>query len=169
MGRMKLTESRTNSGFSLPLIFIFLVILIVLFILFGWIVLPIAAGIFLLITTFFAIFDRIKRIKNHKHHPLAEELTITSKLDSLNLILYRAIFNRTEEQAKDIADDLKKRGSLDSIDSVISEIQNELNAPTLGLADLHPYSGNPTEEEIRAFLTMVLRELKNNGERGRSG
>ncbi len=52
------------------------------------------------------------------------------------------------------------RESLDSIDIAISEIQKELNTPSLRLADLHHYAGNPTEEEIREFLTMVLCEIK---------
>jgi hypothetical protein len=153
-------KRRTNAGFSFPLTLIFLVIIVTLFIIFGWIVLPIAVGIFLLITVSLAIHDWIKRLKSYKYRPLREELDFDSKLSRLNLILYRAIFNRNEEQAKAIAKDMNKRESLDLIDSTISEIQKELNTPSLRLADLHPYTGNPTEEEIREFLTMVLREIK---------
>lgn len=153
-------ERHANPGFSLPLTLIFLVIFITLFIIFGWVVFPIAVGIFLLITASLAIRDRKKRLNSQKYRPLKEELASDSKLSHLNLILYRAIFNRTEEQAKAIAEDMNKRESLDLVDSVISEIQKELNTPSLRLADLHPYAGNPTEEEIRAFLTMVLREIK---------
>lgn len=153
-------EHRKKSGFSLPLILIFLVIFVALFIIFGWIVLPIAGGISLLITASFVVHDWIKRMKNHKYPPFKEELTFDSKSGRLNLILYRAIFNRSEEQAKAIAEDIAKRESKDLIDRAISDIQNELNNPSLRLADLHPYAGNPKEEEIRKFLTMVLQEIK---------
>jgi hypothetical protein len=87
----------------------------------------------------------------------------------LNFILYRAIFNRSEEQAKAIAEDINERESLDSIEITISEIQKELNTPSLRLADLHPYAGNPTEDEIRAFLTLVLQEIKDKREPRRPG
>ncbi|UCE40113.1 MAG: hypothetical protein JSV17_11660 [Candidatus Aminicenantes bacterium] len=87
-------------------------------------------------------------------------MTFDSKLSILNLILYRAIFNRSEEQAIAIAEDINKREPADLIESAISEIQIELHTPSLRLADLHPYAGNPTEGEIRAFLAMVLREIK---------
>ena len=138
---------RTYPGFSLPLTLIFLVIFATLFIIFGWVVLPIAVGIFLLITASVAIHDRLMRPKS-------------PKLSHLQLILYRAIFNRSEKKAKAIAEDLIKRESLDFIEGAISEIQKELNTPSLRLVDLHPYTGNPTEEEIRAFLTLVLYEIK---------
>ena len=99
-------ERRTNPGFSLPLTLIFLVIFITLFIIFGWIVLPIAVGIFLIIIASLAIHDWIKRLKSHKYRPLKEELAFDPKLSLLNLILYRAIFNRCEDQAKAIAEDM---------------------------------------------------------------
>ncbi len=153
-------ERHANQGFSLPLTLIFLVLFIALFMIFGWIVLPIAFGIFLLITASLAIRDRKKRLKSHKYRPLKEEMASDSKHSHLNLILYRAIFRRNEEQAKAIAEDMYKRESLDAIDNVISEIQKELNTPSLRLANLHPYSGNPTEEDIRTFMKMVLREIK---------
>ena len=153
-------EHRKNPGFSLPLTLIFLFIIVTLFIIFGWIVLPIAGGLFLFITASLAIHDRIKRARSHKYRPFKEEQAFDPKLDCLNLILYRAIFNRSEEQAKAIAEDIIKQESLDLIESTISEIQKELNTPSQRLADLHPYAGNPTEEEIREFLTMVLREIK---------
>lgn len=153
-------EWRTNPGFSMPLTIIFLVIFVTLFIIFGWIVLPITVGVFLLITASLAIHDWVNRLKSQRYRPLREELTCDSKLNHLNLILYRAIFSRSEEQARAIAQDINKRESLDLTDSVITEIQKELNTPSLCLADLHPYAGNPTEEEIRTFLTMVLREIK---------
>jgi hypothetical protein len=143
-------------GFSLPLTLIFLVIFATLFIIFGWIVLPIAVGIFLIISVSVAIHDRLKQSKSPKER-------------YLNLILYRAIFNRSEEQAKAIAEDLINRESMDFIESAISEIQNELNAPSLLLTELHPYSGNPTEKEIRAFLTLVLQEIKDKHNPPRSG
>ena len=153
-------KSRTNPGFSLPLTLIFLVISVALFIIFGWIVLPIAVGIFLLITASVAVHDRIKRATSHRHRPFKKDLAFDSKLGSLHLILYRAIFNRSEEQAKAIAEDITMGETKDSIDSAISEIQGELNNPSIRLADLHPYAGNPTEEEIRAFLSKVLQETK---------
>lgn len=162
-------ERRANPGFSLPLTLLFLIILVALFILFGWIVLPIAVGIFLLITASLAIHDRVKRLKSRKYQALKEEMASDTKLGSLNLILYRAIFNRSEEQAKAIAEDIKKRESSDSIAGAISEIQNELNTPSLRLADLHAYAGNPTEDEIRTFLTNVLREIKDKPEPRRTG
>lgn len=149
-----------DAGFSLPLVLIFLVIFIALFIIFGWIVLPIAVGLFLFITVSFAIHDRIKRAGSHKYRQHKQELAYEPKSGSLNLILYRAIFNRGEEQAKAIAKDMINRESLDSIDIAISEIQKDLNTPSLRLADLHQYAGNPTEEEIREFLAMVLCEIK---------
>jgi hypothetical protein len=117
-------------------------------------------GIFLLISASVAVHDRIKLLKSRKYRPLEEEPAGDPKLGKLNLILYRAIFNRSEEQAKSVAEDMMKRESSDSIDSVIAEIQKELNTPSLRLADLHPYTDNPTEEEIRAFLTMVLQKIK---------
>lgn len=169
MDIIALMERRANPGFSLPLTLLFLVIIVALFILFGWIVLPIAAGIFLLITASLAIHDRVKRLKSQKYQPLKEEMASDAKLGSLNLILYRAIFNRSEEQAKAIAEDIKKQDSSDSIAGAISVIQNELNTPSLRLADLHPYAGNPTEDEIRTFLTNVLREIKDKPEPRRTG
>jgi hypothetical protein len=153
-------EWRANPGFSLPFTLIFLAVFAALVIIFGWIVLLIAVGVFLLITASLAIYDWIMRLKNNKYRPRNEDMAIDSKLSHLNLILYRAIFNRSEDQAKAIGEDICKQESLDLIDSAISEIQKELNTPSLRLADLLPYTDNPTEEEIRAFLTMVLREIK---------
>jgi hypothetical protein len=162
-------EPRKNPGFSLPLTLIFIVIFVALFIIFGWVVLPIAVGIFLFITASLAIHDWTKRLRSHKYRPLREDLAIDSKSSRLNFILYRAIFNRSEEQAKAIAEDINERESLDSIEITISEIQKELNTPSLRLADLHPYAGNPTEDEIRAFLTLVLQEIKDKREPRRPG
>ena len=151
---------RANPGFSLPLTLIFLVALIILYVLFGWVVLPIALGIFLFASLSLAVHDRIKRSKGQRYRPDKGELAFEAKSDHLNLILYRAIFNRSEEQAKAIAEDMNRREPSDSIASAVSEIQNELDTPSQRLADLHPFAGDPTEEEIRAFLTMVLRELR---------
>jgi hypothetical protein len=81
------------------------------------IVLPIAAGLFLFTTLSFAIHDRIKRAGGDRYRQHKQELAFDPKSGSLNLILYRVIFNRQ-------------------------------------------YAGNPTEEEIREFLAMVLCEIK---------
>jgi hypothetical protein len=149
-----------SPGFSLPLTLIFLVVFIILIFIFGWIVLPIAAGIFLLITLAVVIHDWIKRSKYQENRASDEESLSEVKSSSLNLILYRAIFNRSEEQARAIADDIGGRESPEFIQRAISEIQSELTSPSISLADLHPYAGDPKEEEIRTFLTTVLRGLK---------